>query len=106
MLYDTLIAPFADFGFMRRALVASLALAIGGSSIGVSRVTAWDQLPAAIEVARRHDPKVIVETAVLGRELECGVLEFPDGRVEASSVGEIRVAGVRGREDAFYDFGT
>ena len=35
MLYDTLIAPFADFGFMRRALVASLALAIGGSSIGV-----------------------------------------------------------------------
>jgi len=35
MLYDYLIAPFADFGFMRRALVASLALAIGGSSIGV-----------------------------------------------------------------------
>ena len=41
-----------------------------------------------------------------GRELECGVLEFPDGRVEASTVGEIRVAGVRGREDAFYDFAT
>ena len=29
----------------------------GGSSIGVSRVTAWDQLPAAIELARRHDPR-------------------------------------------------
>ena len=41
-----------------------------------------------------------------GRELECGVLEFPDGRVEASTVGEIRVAGVRGREDGFYDFAT
>ena len=65
----------------------------GGSSIGVSRVTAWDQLPAAIADARTH-------------ELECGVLEFPDGRVEASTVGEIRVAGVRGREDAFYDFAT
>ena len=78
----------------------------GGSSIGVSRVTAWDQLPAAIAHARRHDPKVIVEAAVPGRELECGVLEFPDGRVEASTVGEIRVAGVRGREDAFYDFAT
>jgi D-alanine-D-alanine ligase len=79
----------------------------GGSSIGVSRVTAWDQLPAAIELARRHDPKVIVEAAVPGRELECGVLEFPDGRVEASTVGEIRVAGVRGHEeDAFYDFQT
>ena len=34
-MYDLLIAPFADFGFMQRALVASLALAIGGSSIGV-----------------------------------------------------------------------
>ena len=78
----------------------------GGSSIGVSRVTAWDQLPAAIELARRHDPKVIVEAAVVGRELECGVLEFPDGRIEASTVGEIRVAGVRGREDSFYDFAT
>ncbi len=78
----------------------------GGSSIGVSRVTAWDQLPAAIELARRHDPKVIVEAAVIGRELECGVLEFPDGRIEASTVGEIRVAGVRGREDSFYDFAT
>ncbi|MEO3757204.1 D-alanine--D-alanine ligase family protein [Mycobacterium sp. B14F4] len=78
----------------------------GGSSIGVSRVTAWDQLPMAIDQARRHDPKVIVEAAVPGRELECGVLEFPDGRVEASTVGEIRVAGVRGREDGFYDFTT
>jgi zinc/manganese transport system permease protein len=35
MLYDTLIGPFADFGFMRRALVASLALSLGGASIGV-----------------------------------------------------------------------
>jgi D-alanine-D-alanine ligase len=78
----------------------------GGSSIGVSRVTAWDQLPGAIELARRHDPKVIIEAAVIGRELECGVLEFPDGRIEASAVGEIRVTGVRGREDSFYDFAT
>jgi D-alanine-D-alanine ligase len=78
----------------------------GGSSIGVSRVASWDQLPSAIALARRHDPKVIVEAAVAGRELECGVLEFPDGTVEASTVGEIRVAGVRGREDAFYDFAT
>lgn len=78
----------------------------GGSSIGVSRVTSWDQLPAAVVAARRHDPKVIVEAAINGRELECGVLEMPDGAVEASTVGEIRVAGVRGREDAFYDFAT
>ncbi len=77
-----------------------------GSSIGVSRVTSWSQLPAAIANARRNDPKVIVEAAIVGRELECGVLEYPDGRVEASAVGEIRVAGVAGREDGFYDFAT
>ena len=78
----------------------------GGSSIGVSRVTSWDDLDAAVAHARRHDPKVIVEAAVPGRELECGVLELADGRVVASTVGEIRVAGVRGREDGFYDFAT
>jgi zinc/manganese transport system permease protein len=35
MIYDWLLAPFVEYGFMRRALVASLALALGGASIGV-----------------------------------------------------------------------
>ena len=35
MLYEYLIAPFADFGFMRRALIACLALSLGGATIGV-----------------------------------------------------------------------
>lgn len=35
MLYEYLIQPFIEFGFMRRALVATLALAMGGSAIGV-----------------------------------------------------------------------
>jgi len=35
LLYDALFAPFADFGFMRRALVACLALSLGGATIGV-----------------------------------------------------------------------
>lgn len=78
----------------------------GGSSIGVSRVASWDELDAAVAEARRHDPKVIVESAIIGREVECGVLEMPDGAIEASTLGEIRVAGVRGREDSFYDFTT
>jgi D-alanine-D-alanine ligase len=78
----------------------------GGSSIGVSRVMTADELPAAIAEARLHDPKVIIEAAVVGRELECGILEFPDGTIDASTIGEIRVAGVRGREDGFYDFAT
>ena len=35
MLYDTLIAPFAEFEFMRRALVGTFALALGAPPIGV-----------------------------------------------------------------------
>lgn len=73
----------------------------GGSSIGVSRVISAGGLPAAIAQARRHDPKVIIEAAIEGRELECGVLEFPDGSVRASTIGEIRVPGV-----GVYDFDT
>ncbi len=34
-MYDLLIAPFADFEFMRRALVACLALAVGAGPLGV-----------------------------------------------------------------------
>jgi D-alanine-D-alanine ligase len=99
--------PTLDVGPRERlGLPVFVKPARGGSSIGVSRVTSWDELPAAIAHARQHDPKVIVEAAVVGRELECGVLEFADGTVQASTVGEIRVAGVRGREDSFYDFAT
>ena len=35
MLYDLLIAPFAEFEFMRRALVGALALSLGAGPIGV-----------------------------------------------------------------------
>ena len=77
----------------------------GGSSIGVSRVLTAAELPQAIAQARQHDPKVIVEAGIDGREVECGVLEFPDGSVKASAIGEIRVA-VGDREDSFYDFET
>src|SRR5438552_9359383 len=35
MIYATLVAPFADFEFMRRALAGMLALALGGAPIGV-----------------------------------------------------------------------
>lgn len=70
-----------------------------GSSLGVSRVQRWDELPGAVAKAREHDPKVLVESAVAGREIECGVLEFADGRVEASPTAEIHVADGR-----FYDF--
>ncbi|MFC8042311.1 D-alanine--D-alanine ligase family protein [Nocardia sp. NPDC057353] len=76
----------------------------GGSSIGITRVAAWDRLDAAIATAREHDPKVIVEAAIVGREVECGVLEFPDGRVAASVPAEIRMPETAAPD--FYDFET
>jgi len=35
MIYDLLIAPFAEFEFMRRALVGAVAIALGGAPVGV-----------------------------------------------------------------------
>src|SRR5476651_406376 len=35
MLYTNLVQPFVEFGFMRRALVACLALGIGSGPVGV-----------------------------------------------------------------------
>ena len=35
MLYDTLIGPFAEFEFMRRALAGVIALSLAGAPIGV-----------------------------------------------------------------------
>ena len=71
-----------------------------GSSVGITRVTDWAVLDDAIATARAHDPKVLVEAAVVGREIECGVLELPDGTVRASLPAEIRIVG----SAAFYDF--
>ncbi|NMD54810.1 MULTISPECIES: D-alanine--D-alanine ligase family protein [Tsukamurella] len=76
----------------------------GGSSIGITRVTDLAELPAAIAEARRWDPKVIIEAAVIGREVEIGVLERPDGSVAASAIAEIEMAA--DAEHAFYDFET
>ncbi len=72
-----------------------------GSSMGISRVERPEDLEAAIVAAREHDPKVVVEAAIGGREIECGVLE---GRGTApartSELGEAEV--VRGH--TFYDY--
>jgi D-alanine-D-alanine ligase len=72
-----------------------------GSSIGISKVVDWADLDAAVAKAREIDPKVLVEAAIVGREIECGVLEGEDGGpAEASVPAEIRVAS----EHEFYDF--
>jgi D-alanine-D-alanine ligase len=71
----------------------------GGSSIGISKVTDWADLARAVDDALRCDPKVLVEAAVPGREVECGVLDGGGGP-QPSVPAEIRVSG----DYEFYDF--
>jgi D-alanine-D-alanine ligase len=75
--------------------------ASGGSSIGITKVRGAEQLPAALQLAAESDPKVLIESSINGREIECGVLAGPDGgRPLASVPAEVTVAeGVD-----FYDF--
>lgn len=71
-----------------------------GSSVGVTKVSRWEDLDAALETAFAEDRLALVEQAIVGRELECGVLPGRDGGpVRVSVAGEIVVTG---RE--FYDF--
>jgi len=67
-----------------------------GSSVGITRVEQLDGLDAAVELALRHDPRVIVEASAGGREVECSVLGNSDP--QASLPGEIVAQGV------WYDF--
>ncbi|GAA1006171.1 D-alanine--D-alanine ligase [Acrocarpospora pleiomorpha] len=72
-----------------------------GSSQGIRKASTQEELEAAVEFAREHDPKVLVEAAIGGREIECAVLEsLGDAAPEASLPGEVLVQG--GQE--FFDF--
>jgi D-alanine-D-alanine ligase len=59
-----------------------------GSSVGISKVRSKEELEPAVERARRHDEKVLVEEFVAGMEIEVGVLgNLPDP--EASLPGQV-----------------
>ena len=66
-----------------------------GSSIGMSIVRTPDQLPAALELALRHDGEVMVEAFLKGRELTAGVL----GNSELTALPLIEII-----PDSRYDF--
>jgi D-alanine-D-alanine ligase len=73
----------------------------GGSSLGTSKAASPGELAGAIALARQFDPKILVEAAVTGREIEVAVLEGLDGEPPDTSLpGELRIEG--GEE--FYDF--
>ncbi len=71
-----------------------------GSSVGITKITDWAQLPDALATAYEHDNKALIEAAVTGREVECGVLESANGTPEASLPAEIRLTG----SHDWYDF--
>jgi D-alanine-D-alanine ligase len=71
----------------------------GGSSRGTHKVKSAADIEAAVQDALLYDSKVLIETAIQGREIECAVLER-DGKVEASVVGEIII----NPKFEFYDF--
>src|SRR6266536_3264451 len=73
----------------------------GGSSIGTSKAADMAGLHDAIETARRYDPKVLVEAAIDGAEIECSVLEGASGGPPDTSMpGQLLIEG--GEE--FWDF--
>lgn len=70
-----------------------------GSSVGISKVDGVGaELEEAVEVARRHDSRVIVEASAAGREVECSLLGNED--VDASLPGEVVANG------EWYDYET
>ncbi|HOA79697.1 MAG TPA: D-alanine--D-alanine ligase family protein [Defluviitaleaceae bacterium] len=67
-----------------------------GSSIGITKAHNEEELIEGLNLAAKHDRKILVEEAIVGREVECAVLGNLD--VKASSVGEIIAAA------EFYDY--
>ena len=71
-----------------------------GSSVGISKVRAAEELEPAVALARRHDDKVLIEENVDGIEVECSVLG--NRSPIASLPGEIVAHGFDGAD--WYDF--
>ncbi|MDO5025942.1 MAG: D-alanine--D-alanine ligase family protein [Trueperella sp.] len=73
-----------------------------GSSIGITRIDSLAELDDAVAAAQEHDPKVVVEQGIVGREIECAVLEGRgDDPARASVLGEVLLSAPK---SDFYDF--
>jgi len=108
--------PIVEYAVVRRhdwerepaAIARGIATEIGfpcfvkpanlGSSVGISKVKAAEDLPAAIDLAATHDRRIIVERAIQAREVEVAVLGNDEPRV--SVPGEVCFPG------EWYDYDT
>ena len=70
-----------------------------GSSRGTTKVKQKSDLASAVEHALSFDTKVIIEQAVVGKEIECAVLQA-DEKITVSEVGQISISS----KFEFYDF--
>ena len=70
-----------------------------GSSVGIARVAAPDELDGALRTAFAHDSLVVAEALAEGREVECSVIG--NGDPIASEPGEILLAA---GENGWYDY--
>ncbi|MFC0267515.1 D-alanine--D-alanine ligase [Kushneria aurantia] len=95
-------AAHADFAALSAELGTPLFVkpANQGSSVGVSRVSSATELHEALELALSFDHKVLIESAIVGREIECAILGNDDAP-EASVCGEILV-----NDGGFYSYDT
>jgi D-alanine-D-alanine ligase len=91
-----------DFAAIERELGLPLFIkpARQGSSVGVSKVVNEEEYRAALAEGFRHDRKLLAETFVRGREIECSVLEDAQGGLFVSRPGEIAPAESHG----FYSY--
>ncbi len=75
-----------------------------GSSVGISRVMSPEsELDAAIELAAKHDPRVIIEAHAGGREVECSVIGNT-GLGAASSVETSLPGEIVAKTSEWYDY--
>jgi len=59
-----------------------------GSSIGITKAYSKQELIAGLEIAAKHDERIIIEKNIKGRELECGVLG--KSTMKSSVIGEVQ----------------
>lgn len=98
-IYQDAVPDFAD---LEKALGLPVFIkpARQGSSVGVSKVSSAGEYAAALEEGFRHDSKLLAEEFIRGREIECAVLEAPDGELFVSTTGEI----VPAESHGFYSY--
>ena len=60
-----------------------------GSSVGVSKVSSKQDYVAALAEGFKYDSKLLAEEFISGREIECSVLEDPEGNLFVSCPGEV-----------------